>query len=119
MIEKFRYHSENMAYAKFSLPLRNFAILAKFLVFLSENHCSSCIASCINQSAFLHFQLDISSSRLDEIAENPYELSIKHHNYDAKLYMMAKVPKTCKTTENKLETKSAVLIGPAHVNWLN
>ena len=88
------WHSENFTRtAKFSLPLRNFAILAKFLLCHSENHCSFCIASYMNQPTFLHFQLDISSSRLDEIAENPYELSIKDHNYDAKLDMMVEVPK--------------------------
>ena len=69
----------------------------------------------------LHFflQLDISSFRLDEIAENSYELSIKHHNYDGKLDMMAEVPETCKTNKKNLETKSIVLIGPVHVNQLN
>ena len=57
--------------------------------------------------------------RLDEIDENSYELGINQHNFDAKLDMMVEVYETCKTTKNNLETKSVVLIGPAHVNRLN
>ena len=57
--------------------------------------------------------------RLDEIDENLYELGINQYNFDAKLDMMVEVYETCKTTKNNLETKSEVLNGPAHVNWLN
>ena len=63
--------------------------------------------------------LDISSTRLDEIVENSYEHGINQHQLEAKLEMMAEAHKTCKITKNKLETKSVVLNGPAHVNWLN
>ena len=57
--------------------------------------------------------------RLDEIDENSFELGINHHNFDAKLDMIVEVYKTYKNTKNNLETKSVVLIGPAHVNRLN
>ena len=57
--------------------------------------------------------------RLDEIDKNSYELGINHQNFDAKLDMMVEVYETCKTTKNNLKTKSEVLNGPAHVNWLN
>ena len=98
--------------AKFSQSLRNFLYaIAKIL--------NSCIASCINSASISSVPLDISSSRLDEITENSYELGINQHQYEAKLEMMAEVPKTCKTTKNNLETKSVVLNGPAHVNRLN
>ena len=50
--------------------------------------------------------------------KNSYELGINQHNFDAMLDMMVKVYETCKTTKNNLETKSVVLIGPAHVNRL-
>ena len=56
--------------------------------------------------------------RLDEIDENSYKLGINQHNFDAKLDMMVKDYETFKTTKNNLETKSVVLIGPAHVNRL-
>ena len=98
--------------AKFLQSLRNFRYaIAKIL--------HSCIASCISSASISSVPLDISSYRLDEIAENSYELGINQHQYEAKLEMMAKVPKTCKTTKNNLEIKSVVLIGPAHVNRLN
>ena len=63
--------------------------------------------------------LNISSSQLDEIAENSYEHGINRHQYEAKLEMMAEAPKTCKTTKSNLEITLVVLNGPAHVNWLN
>ena len=97
---------------KFSQSLRNFRYaIAKILL--------SCIASCINSVSISSVPLNISSSLLDEIAENSYELGINQHQYEAKLEMMAEVPKTCKTTKNNLETKSVVLNGLAHVNRLN
>ena len=116
MIAKFRYHSENCRHSEnlnfamhsdfrydseFSLGLRNFryhceifAILAK--ISLCHSEIPDPLASCTN--AFLSFQLDISSSRLD---------------------MMAEVHKTCKIIKNNHETKSVVLIGHAPVNRLN
>ena len=74
--------------------------------------CHSEIAQpfCILQSALLLFQLDISSSMLDEITENSYELSINQHNCDVKLEMMEEVYEICKTTKNNLETKSVILM---------
>ena len=106
-------HSEIFAgIAKFSLPLRNFRYaIAKFQ--------PPALPSALDFLYLVPFQLDISSSRLDEITENSYELGINQHQYEAKLEMMDEVPKTCKTTKNNLETKSVVLIGPAHVNRLN
>ena len=84
---------------------------AQFLIFYYFLHPPACIFSS-SSLLFLH-------PRLDEIDENSYELSINQHNVDAKLDMMVKVYETCKTTKNNLETKSVVLIGPAHVNRLN
>ena len=81
MIVKFCYHSENLAIAK--LP---------------------------SHPALLLFQLDISSSKLDEITENSYELNINQHNCDVKLDMMVEAYKTCKTTKNNLEKKSVILM---------
>ena len=94
-------------------------MVAKFSLCHSENPDLLHLLPASVQPPFLHFPLDISSSRLDEIVENSYELGINQHQYEAKLEMMAEVPKTCKTTKNNLETKSVVLIGPAHVNRLN
>ena len=118
MHSNFRYDSKKLCIAKFrrdwkfSLPLRNFRnAIAKFQP-----------PALPSAPGFLHlvpFQLDISSSRLEEIAENSYELGINQHQYEAKLEVMAEVLKTCKTTKNNLETESIVLIGPAHVNRLN
>ena len=70
------------------------------------------VGVCHSSLLFLH-------PRLDEIDVNSYELGINQHNFDAKLDMMVKVYETCKTTKNNLETKSVVLIRPAHVNRLN
>ena len=103
MIAKFRYHSENSGIAKISLCLRNFQ---------SSTAASSSLHYASSSLLFLHL-------RLDEIDENSYELGINQHDFDAKLDMMVKVYETCKTTKNNLETKSVVLIGPAHVNRLN
>ena len=125
MVANFRYHSENMAIAKFRLDCEIFAMVAKFSQSLRNFRytiakiLNSCIASCINSASISSAPLDISSSRLDEIAENSYELCINQHQYESRLEMMAEVPKTCKTTKNNLETKSVILIGPAHVNRLN
>ena len=100
--------------AKISLSLRKFCYaceIANLLLLLpasSSLHCAS------SNLLFLH-------RRLDEIGENSYKLGINQHNFDANLDMMVKVYETCKTTKkkNNLETKSVVLIGPAHVNRLS
>ena len=89
--------------AKFLLSLRKF----RYAIAKLPSHNA---ASYILQPAFLLFQLDISSSRLDEITENSYELNTNQHNCDAKLAMMVEVYETCKTTKNNLETKSVILM---------
>ena len=65
-------------------------------------------------SSSLHFSfssLIFFHPRLDEIAENSYELSINQHNYDAKLDIMVEAYETYKTTKkNNLETKSVILM---------
>ena len=114
MITKFRYHRENLAIAKFSLWLRKFrydleifAIIAKISLLHSE------ISKPLPTSSSLHFSsssLIFLHPRLDEIAENSYELSINQHNYDAKLDMMVEAYETCKTTKNNLETKLVILM---------
>ena len=102
--------------AKFSQSLRNFLFaIAKFL----PPALPPALPSAPDFLYLVPFQLDISSSRLDEIVKNSYELRLKHRNYDAKIDLMAEVLETCKTTKNNLKTKSVVLIGPTHVNWLN
>ena len=112
-LRNFRYHCEIFAIiAKFSLSLRNFRYgceIANLLLLLPT---SSSLHYASSSLLFLH-------PRLEEIDENSYELGINQHNFDAKLDMMVKVYETCKTTKNNLETKSVVLIGPAHVNRLN
>ena len=83
-----------------------FAIIAK--ISLCHSEISKLLP--ILQPTFLLFQLDNFSSRLDEITENSYELSINQHNCDVKLDMMEEVYETCKTTKNNLETKSVILM---------
>ena len=104
--------------AKISLSLRNFcyhcenfAMPVKFPFFYCLLPASSSLYYASSSLLFLH-------PRLDEIDENSYELGINQHNFDAKLDMMVKVYETCKITQNNLETKSVVLIGPTHVNRL-
>ena len=80
--------------AKFSLSLPKF----RYAIAKLPSHN---VVSCILQPAFFLFQLDISSSRLDEITENSYELSINQYNCDVKLDMMEEVYETCKTTKKK------------------
>ena len=135
MIVKFCYHSEKMCIAKFrrdceifamvekiSQSLRNFrygceifAILAKF---------SQCIAKILHslhcllhpaQPPSLQFQLTFLHPGL---MKSP-RTRINQHRYEAKLEMKTKVPKTCKTIKNNLETILVVVKGPAHVNRLN
>ena len=119
IIDKFRYHSENWAIANFRYHCEIFSILTKFSLCHSKYPDPPALLPASIQPAFLHSPLDISSSRLDEISENPYELGINQHQYEAKLEMMVEVPKTCKNTKNNLETKSVVLNGHARVNRLN
>ena len=126
MIAKFRYHSEKMCIAKISQGLRNFrygckifAILAKFL---------QCIAKILHTLALplhcllypfqlLSFQFFLTSLH-PGLMKSLRILNI-WHRYETKLEIMTEARKTCKITKNKLETKSVVLSGPAHVNWLN
>ena len=125
MIAKFRYHSEKMCIAKFRRDCEIFAMVAKFSQSLRNFRNAiakilhSSIPPAFSSASISSIPLDISSSRLDEIAENSYEHDINRHQYEAKLEMMAEAPKTCKTTKNNLETISVLLNGPAHVNWLN
>ena len=87
MIAKFRYHSEKLCIAKFRRDCEIFATIAKFSQSL-RNFCYAIAkfqppALPSTAPGFLYlvpFQLDISSSRLNEIAENSYELNIKHRN---------------------------------------
>ena len=122
MHSNFRYDSEKQCIAKFrrdceifAMVAKFFSILAKFSLYYSENPALPALPPASVSSV----PLDISSSRLDEITENSYEFVINQHQYEAKLEMMAEVPKTYKITKNNLETKSVVLNGPVHVNWLN
>ena len=87
-------------------------VLQRVFVFLLLLRPSSSLHYASSSLLFIH-------PRVDEIDENSYELGLNQHNFDAKLDMMVKVYETCKTTKNNLETKSVVLIGPAHVNRLN
>ena len=123
MIAKFRYHSEKMCIAKISQGLRHFRYGCEIFTILAKF--SHCIAKILLPPALppaasiSSIPLDISSSRLDEITENSYEHGVNQHQHEAKLGMIAEVPKTCKTIKNNLETKSMALTRPAHVNWLN
>ena len=95
--------------AKKFLSLRKFRYAIAKLPMLPT---SSSLHYASSSLLFLH-------PRLDEKDENPYELGINQHNFDAMLDMMVTVYEPYKTTKNNLETKSIVLIGPAHVNRLN
>ena len=125
MIAKFRYDSEKICIEKFRRDCETFAMVAKFSQSLRNFRNAiakilhSSIPAAFSSASISSIPLDISSSRLDEIAENSYEHGINRHQYEAKLEMMAEAPKTCKTTKNNLETISVLLNGPAHVNWLN
>ena len=113
MTAKFRCHSKNLAIAKISLWLKKFPYDCEtFTIIAKISLCHSEIAqpSCIVPPALVLFQLDISSSRLHEITENSYELSINQHNCDAKLDMTVEAYETYKTTKNNLKTKSVILM---------
>ena len=126
MITDFRYHSEKKVHsenfagiAKFSLWLQNFRNPCEIFAMHSENPAHSCIVPALppasSSASITSILLNISSSRLDEVAENSQHSA----RYKTKLEIMTEAHKTCKITKNKLETKSVVLSGPAHVNWLN
>ena len=102
-----------------SQGLRNFRYGCEIFAMHSENPTHSYIPPVFSSASISSIPLDSSSTRLDEIVENSYEHGINRHQLEAKLEMMAEAYKTCKITKNKLETKSVVLNGPAHVNWLN
>ena len=106
-------HSES------SQGLRNFRNPCKIFAMHSEKSCTLLHPPTFSSASISSIPLDISSTRIDEIAENSYEHGINRHQLEAKLEMMVEAHKTCKITKNKLKTKSVVLIGPAHVNWLN
>ena len=86
--------------AKISLSLRKFRYAIAKIASLPA---SSSLHFFSSSLIFLH-------PRLDEIAENSYELGINKHNFDAKLDMMEEAYETCKTTKNNLETKSVILM---------
>ena len=104
--------------AKFSLWLRNFRNPCEIFAMHSEKSCTLMHPLAFSSTSISSIPFDISSTRLDEIAEQLYEHGINQHQLEAKLEMMAEAHKTSKITKNKLETKSVVLNGPAHVNWL-
>ena len=112
MIAKFRYHSEKLCIAKFRRDCEIFAMH-------SEKSSTLLHPPAFSSASISSIPLDISSTRLDEIVENSYEHGINRHELEAKLGMMAEAHKACKITKNQLETKSVVLNGPAHANWLN
>ena len=99
MIAKFRYHSEKLCIAKFRRDCENFAILAKFSQCIAKNPAYSCIPLVFSLASISSIPLDISSTRLDEIAENSYEHGINRHQLEAKLEMMTEAHKTCKITK--------------------
>ena len=130
--DKFRYHSEKLCIAKFrrdceifamvekfSQSLRNFRNPCEIFAMHSEKSCTLLHPLVFSSASISSIPLDITSTRLDEIAENSYEYGINRHQLEAKLEMMVEAHKTCKVTKNEHETKSVVLNGPAHVNWLN
>ena len=83
--------------AKFWLSLQKFCYAIAKLLCL---HATSCISS----------SLIVLHPMLDEIDEKSFELGINQQNYNVKLEMLVEAHKTCKTTKNKLETKSVVLM---------
>ena len=106
-------------HSEISQGLRNFRYGCEIFAMHRENPAFPVLPPASSSVSISSILLDISSSRLDEIIENSYEHGVNRHQKEAKLGMMAEVPKTCKTTKNNLETKSVVLNGPVHVNWLN
>ena len=119
MIAKFRYHSEKLCITKFLQRLLNFRYGFEIFPMHSKKSCTLLHPPAFSSASISSIPVDISSTRLDEIAENSYEHGINRHQLEAKLEMMAEAHKICNITKNKLETKSVVLNGPEHVNWLN
>ena len=108
--------------AKFRRDCEIFAMVAKFAKISqchSEKSCTPPFFLHSVQPPFLQFLLTFLHLGLMKSPKNSYEHGINRHRYEAKPEMMAEVPKTFKTTKNNLETKSVVLNGPVHVNWLN
>ena len=119
---RYGYHRKKNVHSEISQLLRNFrygckifAILVKFSLCHSENPALPTLPPASVQSPFLQFHLTFLHPGL---MKSPRIHKIQYQ-YEAKLVMMAEVPKTCKTTKNNLETTSVVLNGPAHVKWLN
>ena len=94
MIANFRYHREKLCKVKFRRDYEIFAMVVKFSQCHNENPSFSCIPLAFSSTSISSIPLDISSSRLNEIAENSYEHGINRHQYEAKPEMMAEVPKT-------------------------
>ena len=76
-------------------------MVAKYLQFCeifamhSENPAIPAFLPASSLASIFSIQLDISSSRLDEITENSYEHGVNRHQHEAKLGMMGEVSKTC------------------------
>ena len=115
MIAKFRSHTEKLCIAKFRRDCEIFAILVKFLQCIAKNPVFPAFLLHPVPPPALQFLLTF----LHPVLMKSPRIRKIHHQYEAKLEIMAEFPKTCKITKNKLETKSVVLSGPAHVNWLN
>ena len=90
MIAKFRYHSEKMCIAKFHRDCEIFAMVAKFSLCHSENPALPALPPASVQPPFLQFHLTFLHPGL---MKSPRIRKIQHQ-YEAKLEMMAEVPKT-------------------------
>ena len=105
--------------AKFSLWLRNFYNPCEIFAMHRENPATlPCLPHCLLhpfQPSFHQFHLTFLHFGLMK----PPRIHNIRHQYEDMIGMMAEVPKTCKTIRNNLETKSVVLLGPVHINWLN
>ena len=99
--------------------LQNFCYGCEIFAMHSKNPEFPALPPTSSSTSLSSTPVDISLTRLDEIAENSYDHGINRHQLEAKLEMMAEAHKTCKITKTKLKTKSVVLNGPAHVNWIN
>ena len=136
MIPKFRYHSEKkqgVAKFKFSLCTVIFARIAKFSygcqIFAILAKFSQCIAKILHSTippvlpptlllrlmlpSILQFNLTF--HRLS-LVKSPWILTFSANTRPS---FPTEVSKTCKTTQNNLETKSVALSGHAHDNGLN
>ena len=79
MIAKFRYHSEKLCIEKFSQGLRNFCYGCEIFAMHSEKSCTLLHPPAFSLASISSIPVDISSTRLDEIAENSYEHGINRH----------------------------------------